>query len=63
MDAVIVEDAHNVVVCIIVLIAQIVTHQINYGIVKDVWIVNSAIIAKCAIIVCSAIISMARYML
>lgn len=36
MDAVIAEDAHNAVVCIIVLIAQIVTHQINYGIVKVV---------------------------
>lgn len=34
MDAVIAEDAHNAVVYIIVLIAQIVTHQINYGIVK-----------------------------
>ena len=63
MDAVIVEDAHNAVVYIIVLIAQTVTHQINYGIVKVVWIVNSVAIAKCAIIVCSAIISMARCML
>ena len=63
MDAVIAEDAHNAVVCIIVLIEQIVTHQINYGIVKVVWIVNSATIAKCVIIVCSAIISMMRCML
>lgn len=63
MDAVIAEDAHNAVVYIIVLIAQIVMHQINYGIVKVVWIVNSATIVKCAIIVCSAIISMMRCML
>ena len=36
VDVVIAEDVFNAVSCIIVPIVSIVTHQINYGIVKDV---------------------------